>query len=69
MRYIVDGEYVDARVSDDSYYCTGRDGYGLFYVDSRRNERKQIEGTAQFSVHGLKDKKGKLRRYLKEDKR
>lgn len=66
MRYTVDGNYVEVQVNDDTYYCTGKDGRGLFFVDSAKNELKQIEGTAQFSVAGVEDKKGKLRRYLKE---
>ena len=27
----------------------------------------QIEGTADFSVHGVKDKRGKIRRYLERN--
>ena len=66
MRYVIDGNYVEAHIDSDRYYCTGKNGEGLFFVDSAKNTRKQIEGTAQFSVKGIADKKGKLRRYLKE---
>ena len=66
MKYIVDGNYIEAHVDDFHYYCTNKSGNGLFYVDLDRNDRKQIEGTSQFSVAGVADKKGKLRRYLRE---
>lgn len=45
------------------YYCTNSEGEGLFFVDLKRNERKQILGTCQFSLRGLKDPKGAIRRY------
>lgn len=64
MKYYTDNNYVEAHVSENVYYCTGRDGYGLFRVDSERNSRSQILGTAQFSVVGVKSKKAKLRRFL-----
>ena len=69
IRWTVDDNYVEVQISDSVYYCTGRDGYGLFRVNSETNDRKQILGTAQFSVAGIKDKKGKVRRFLKEEDR
>ena len=66
-KWTVDKNYVEAQISEDVYYCTGKDGYGLYRVNSAANSRKQILGTAQFSVAGIKDKKGKVRRFLKEE--
>ena len=66
MRYIVEGNYVEAHIDENRYYCTEKNGDGLFFVDSKNNTRKQIEGTAQFTVRGITDKKAKIRRYLKE---
>ena len=48
------------------YYCTNADGEGLFFVDLKRNKTKQILVTCQFSLNGLKDPKGKIRRYHNE---
>lgn len=66
MKWIVDKNYVEAQINEDTYYCTGKDGYGLFRVNSTANTRKQILGTAQFSVAGVKDKKSKVRKRIKE---
>lgn len=64
MKYELYEDGVKMWVSDYVYYCTNRYGEGLFKVDLIRNERKQLEGTCQFSVCGLKDKskKAKIRR-------
>ena len=51
----------------DIYYCTNDEGYGMFRIDSVKNERKQLEGTLQFNVSGLTDAsaKRKIREYMK----
>ena len=56
-------------VSEDCYYATNDYGQGVFYIDQVENERKQITGTSQFSIRGLKPKsaKNKIRRFV--DKR
>ena len=66
IRWEIDGEKVEAWINEDQYYCTNDSGNGLFFVDCVKNSRKQLEGTAQFSVRGVKDKKGKVRSWLKE---
>lgn len=63
MKYFVDGNYIEAHVGD-LYYCTNKSGNGLFVVD--HGDRRQLLGTAQFSVRNVSDKKGKLRRYLNQ---
>ena len=47
------------------YYCTNDEGEGVFVVDLSRNERKQIMGTCQFSLAGLKDPRGAIRRWMR----
>ena len=47
------------------YYCTNGYGEGVFVVYPERNERKQILGTCQFSLVGLKDPKRAIRRFMK----
>lgn len=51
------------------YYCTNRDGAGLFYVDLMHGDRIQLSGTCQFSVGGLKPEsaKAKIRRWMKAE--
>jgi len=51
----------------DIYYCTNNEGDGIFHINCVRNERKQLEGTLQFSVSGLTDAsaKRKIREYMK----
>lgn len=46
------------------YYCTNDDGEGVFFVNSRANSRKQLAGTCEFSLSGIKDPRGKIRRYM-----
>ncbi len=50
----------------DIYYCTNNEGYGIFRIDSIRNQSKQLEGTLEFSVSGLTDAsaKRKIRKYM-----
>lgn len=66
MKYILEGNYIEAHIDENCYYCTNKAGDGLFFVDSAKNTRRQIEGTAQFSVRGIADKKAKIRRYIKQ---
>lgn len=55
-------------VSDDAavYYCTNGEGEGVFRVDLRSNDRRQITGTCQFSVYGLQpaSARAKIRRWM-----
>lgn len=46
------------------YYTTNSSGEGIFYVDLERNERKQLLGTAEFSVSGLKYPERAIRRWV-----
>lgn len=48
------------------YWCTNDYGEGVFYVNTRRNERSQLVGTCDFSLCGLSDPKAKIRRWMKE---
>jgi len=64
-KWFEEGNYVEWNINEDEYYCTGKDGYGLFLVNSAANSRKQILGTCEFSVVGIKDKKGKVRKAIK----
>lgn len=48
----------------DRYYTTNNEGEGVFIVDSRANNRKQIAGTCDFSLVGVKDPKRKIRKYM-----
>lgn len=66
MKFFINNNYVEAHINEHSYYCTGKDGYGLYYVNSSRNDRKQILGTSQFSIANLKDKskKAKIRKEI-----
>ena len=49
---------------DSCYYCTNSDGDGIFVVNYNR---RQLIGTAQFSLHGLTDKsaKQKIHQWMK----
>lgn len=66
MIFIQHGSYLECHIDRDSdfYYCTNYAGEGLFKVDSFLNTRKQILGTCQFSLEGIKNKKSKLRREI-----
>ena len=66
FKWIENGNYMECHVGGDCYFCTNEDGRGLFRVNSTRNERKQILGTAEFSVCGLKDKRRKMRAVINE---
>ena len=52
-----------------TYYSTNRDGEGLFWVDLRKNSYKQLSGTCQFSIRGLKESsvRAKIRRLMNEE--
>lgn len=47
------------------YFCTDRNGEGIFLVDLLRNERTQLEGTLDFSLIGIKNPQAKIRRWMK----
>jgi len=66
FRYRIKGHEVRAYVTEDEYYCTNREGEGLFFVVVSRNHRSQLLGTCDFSTRGLTDagKKAKMRRAL-----
>lgn len=66
FKWLVDGEKVTCFVDEYRYYETNRDGEGVFVINVKRNDRKQLTGTCQFSVYGLTDKakKAKLRKWL-----
>ena len=51
------------------YYCTDSTGDGVFFVDRDRNERKQLVGTCDFSVAGLKNPQRKIREWMKAEGR
>lgn len=46
------------------YYTTNHSGEGVFFVNLEKNSRKQLVGTCDFSLAGLKDPKRKIRRYM-----
>jgi len=67
LKFEFDGEKVlwwDARSDGYRYWCTNKAGEGVFFVDSEKNERRQLVGTCDFSVFGLADKRGKIRRWM-----
>ena len=68
MIYEIYENGVKMYVSDYVYYCTNKDGEGLFRVDLQRNDRRQLKGTCQFSVYGLKNKskKAKIKKTVQE---
>lgn len=70
LHYINDGKkwmwYWNSWKENDVYYCTNSDGEGIFIVDIGRNERKQILGTCQFSLVGLKDPRRKIRSWMND---
>jgi len=53
----------------DCYYTTNSEGQGLFFVDQVKNSRRQITGTCQFSIRGLKPQsaKNKMSRFVGRD--
>lgn len=65
-----DGKTTSGEWYVTKYYCTNGGGEGIFMVDMKRNERKQLVGTCDFSLCGLKDPRRKIREYhnaMKED--
>ena len=36
IRWVEDGDYIEARVSEDVYYCTNKVGAGLFCVNTAK---------------------------------
>ena len=51
---------------DGDYYCfyTDKKGFGIFVQDRRNGQVRQVLGTCQFSVAGLKDPRAKIRRWM-----
>lgn len=45
-------------------YCTNDNGDGIFLVDQRNGNRKQLVGTCQFSLRGIKNPKAKIRKWM-----
>lgn len=68
LQYTKENNYWEAQVAFGDYYCTGKDGNGLFHIHG--GNREQILGTLQFSVAGLADStaKRKLRKAVEADK-
>lgn len=66
MNWEINGEQVFCWINGTQYYCTNERGEGIFFIDQVRNDRRQLAGTCQFSVRGLKreSKKNKLRRWI-----
>lgn len=67
LRYEFDGEKVlwwEAGTDGLRYWSTNKYGEGIFFTDSRKNERRQLVGICQFSVYGYADKRGKIRRWM-----
>lgn len=54
------------RGTDGAYWATNDSGDGVFYVDSENNERRQLAGTCDFSVNGVKDPRAKIRAWMKK---
>lgn len=59
MNYKFDGKTLIARNSENFYWCTNDEGYGLFEVDEIHNERRQLRGTCQFDIVGITEKSAK----------
>lgn len=53
---------------EDTYFCTNKEGEGVFMVDLCRNSREQLTGTCQFSVRGLSEKyaRHKIREFMRD---
>lgn len=57
LQYTKENNYWEAQVEFGDYYCTGKDGSGLFHTHD--GNREQLLGTLQFSVAGLADSTAK----------
>lgn len=68
LRYEKDGKrwtwYIEGE--DDKYFQTSNDGEGIQEILLNRNERKDLEGTCQFSVRGVSGNwaKRKIRNWM-----
>lgn len=49
---------------EDKCYYTNRMGQGIFVQDITTGQTRQLVGTCQFSVSGLKDPRAKIRRWM-----
>ena len=54
----------DKDTDGDRYFCTNDNGEGIFFVDLTRNDRKQLVGTCDFTLNGVKDPKAKIRKWM-----
>lgn len=65
IKYDHDGNEWFWRVEGSAYhFYTDRKGCGVFVQDIRTGNTKQLVGTCQFSVSGLKDPRAKIRRWM-----
>lgn len=48
------------------HYSTSSRGDGVFEVDDSTGDMKQLVGSCQFSLNGLKNPKAKIRKWMKE---
>lgn len=68
LRYEKDGKRWTWHIEgeDDKYFQTSNDGEGIQEILLNRNERKDLEGTCQFSVCGVSDNwaKRKIRDWM-----
>lgn len=68
IKYEHDGNEWSWQVEGSDYcYYTDKRGDGVFVRDLKTGNTKQIVGTCQFSVAGLKDPRAKIRRWMNED--
>lgn len=54
---------------NDQYFQTSKDGEGIQEILPKRNERRDLEGTCQFSVRGVSDAwaKRKIRNWMENN--
>lgn len=55
--------------NDSVYWTTNGNGEGIFLIDPSHNEEKQLMGTCDFSLRGMKDEsaKRKIRKWMTKD--
>ena len=51
--FVEESNEVRAYETESKYYCTNREGEGLFVVDTSKSSRAQLIGTCDFSLRGL----------------
>lgn len=71
LSYEKDGNRWMWRWNDDDnvYWATNNRGDGVFRIDLSRDEKSQVLGTCDFSLHGMTDEsaKRKIRRWMTKD--